>query len=59
LSTDQGNGQLERNHRVQRANGANVELLAIDDLNRLFPWLNTSDLSAGSHGSPVVMGPGI
>lgn len=50
LATDQGKGQLELNHRLQRTNGANVELLSTDDLNRLFPWLNTSDLSAGSLG---------
>lgn len=50
LANDQGIGELERNHRVQCTNGANVELLAIDDLNRYFPWLNTNDLSAGSLG---------
>jgi FAD-dependent oxidoreductase domain-containing protein 1 len=50
LATDRGKGELALNHRVQRSNGANVQLLTIDDLSRLFPWLNTRDLSAGSLG---------
>jgi glycine/D-amino acid oxidase-like deaminating enzyme len=41
---------LQANHRVQRAEGADVALLDTDALGRRFPWLATDDLAAGSLG---------
>ena len=50
LATPAGRDVLEANHRVQRSLGVDVALLAPAQLQARFPWLNTSDLSAGSLG---------
>ena len=50
LATPAGRDVLEANHRVQRELGVDVALLAPAQLQARFPWLNTSDLSAGSLG---------
>ena len=50
LATPAGRDVLEANHRVQRSLGVDVALLAPAQLQVRFPWLNTSDLSAGSLG---------
>jgi FAD-dependent oxidoreductase domain-containing protein 1 len=41
---------LQRNHAVQRAEGAEVALLGRAALAERFPWLNAADLAAGSLG---------
>ena len=41
---------LESNVGLQRSLGAEVELLAPDELARRFPWLETGDLAAGAFG---------
>jgi FAD-dependent oxidoreductase domain-containing protein 1 len=41
---------LKRANTLQRANGADIALLAAAQLQRRFSWLNTSDLVAGSLG---------
>ena len=50
LATANGRAVLEANHRVQRAEGADVVLLATDELRARFPWLASDDLAAGSLG---------
>jgi glycine/D-amino acid oxidase-like deaminating enzyme len=50
LATPAGRGSLEANHRVQRGLGVDVALLPPEQLRERFPWLATSDLSAGSLG---------
>ena len=50
LASTAGRDVLEANHRVQRSLGVDVALLAPAQLQARFPWLNTSDLSAGSLG---------
>jgi FAD-dependent oxidoreductase domain-containing protein 1 len=50
LATAAGVAALERNHSVQRAHGADVELLDPAALRRRFPWLSTEGIALGSHG---------
>jgi glycine/D-amino acid oxidase-like deaminating enzyme len=50
LATPPGVPVLEANHRLQRAEGADVVLLTPDALAARFPWLHTADLAAGSLG---------
>jgi len=50
LATPAGWPTLERNHAVQRAEGAEVALLARAALAARFPWLTTNDLAGGSLG---------
>jgi FAD-dependent oxidoreductase domain-containing protein 1 len=50
LATAAGLPVLEANHRVQRAEGADVALLGAPELAARFPWLHTADLAAGSLG---------
>ena len=50
LATAQGLAVLERNHQVQRAQGARVQLLDRAQLGARFPWLHHDDLAAGSLG---------
>lgn len=50
LATAGGRAVLLANHRVQRAEGADVMLLAADELRARFPWLASDDLAAGSLG---------
>ena len=50
LATAGGAATLERNHAVQRALGADVELLDPVALIRRFPWLSCAGVALGSHG---------
>jgi glycine/D-amino acid oxidase-like deaminating enzyme len=50
LATAAGQVVLQANHAVQRAEGADVELLGRDQLALRFPWLACADLAAGSLG---------
>lgn len=50
LASAAGLPVLQANHRVQRAEGADVALLEPADLVRRFPWLRADDLAAGSLG---------
>lgn len=50
LATGAGWGTLQRNHAVQRAEGAQVALLDRGALAQRFPWLATADLAGGSLG---------
>ena len=50
LATPAGEGVLRQNHAVQRAAGADVALLAPDELAARFPWLATGDIALGSLG---------
>jgi FAD-dependent oxidoreductase domain-containing protein 1 len=50
LATAPGLARLEANHRVQRAEGADVALLDPGALARRLPWLRVDDLAAGSLG---------
>ena len=50
LATAQGQAVLGSNHEVQRAVGAQVQLLSPVQLGLRFPWLNHQDLAAGSLG---------
>ena len=50
LARPAGLAVLRHNHAVQRAEGADVLLLAAPALAARFPWLATDDLAAGSLG---------
>ena len=50
LATPAGHDVLQANHRVQRAEGADIALLAPTDLATRFPWLNHQDLAGGALG---------
>jgi glycine/D-amino acid oxidase-like deaminating enzyme len=50
LSTPGGESTLEANHRLQTSLGADIEWLSRAGLDATFPWLNTSDLAAGTYG---------
>lgn len=50
LATAAGLPVLQSNHRLQCAEGADIALLAADELGARFPWLATDDLAAGSLG---------
>lgn len=50
LATDAGKTILTANQQLQRQLGAATELLDPTQLQQKFPWLNTSDLAAGSFG---------
>lgn len=50
LATPAGWPVLQRNHALQRAEGAQVALLGREALARRFPWLATADLAGGSLG---------
>lgn len=50
LATDAGRDVLAANHRLQRAEGADVALLSPAQLRQRLPWLHTDDLAAGSLG---------
>jgi glycine/D-amino acid oxidase-like deaminating enzyme len=43
-------GNLEANHAIQRAEGADVELLTPDELAARFPWLSIHGIALGSLG---------
>jgi len=50
LATAAGAETLRSNHRVQSDCGAQVALLAKDELCTRFPWLNADDIALGSLG---------
>lgn len=50
LATESGLEVLQRNNAIQRELGADIVLLSRDELAARFPWLNVSDLAAGSLG---------
>lgn len=50
LASPRGADTLRANHAIQRAQGAEVELLAPDALSARFPWLATGGLALGSLG---------
>jgi glycine/D-amino acid oxidase-like deaminating enzyme len=50
LATPAGAATMKSNQRLQTALGADISLLDVDGLASRFPWLNTSDLSAGAFG---------
>ncbi len=50
LATAGSAADLRRNHAVQRAEGAAVDLLASDELADRYPWLAVGDLALGSLG---------
>ncbi len=49
-ATAQGAATLRSNHRLQKAEGADVALLEPEALGTRFPWLATADLTLGSLG---------
>ncbi len=50
LATSDKLSILQENHALQQKMGADISFLEADALQTKFPWLNTSDLSAGCHG---------
>lgn len=50
LASPQGVPILESNHRIQKAEGADVVLLMPEALRDRFPWLNTDGVAMGSLG---------
>ncbi len=50
LATADGLPVLERNHRIQKPLGAENVILTAAELAERFPWMNTTDLAAGSLG---------
>ncbi|PRY26775.1 glycine/D-amino acid oxidase-like deaminating enzyme [Aliiruegeria haliotis] len=48
--SDDGAEVLRENCAMQRREGAGTELLHTEDLGRLFPWMNTADVSLASFG---------
>ncbi|WP_350296592.1 FAD-binding oxidoreductase [Limnohabitans sp. Rim8] len=51
LATASGQGVLQSNHRVQKAEGVDVDLLTPQQLKARFDWMNVGDLVAGSLGN--------
>jgi len=50
LATDQGRDILRQNHATQTEFGADIVWMEPDELAARYPWMNTSDLSAGCWG---------
>ncbi|WP_428529266.1 NAD(P)/FAD-dependent oxidoreductase [Roseibium sp.] len=50
LATPDKQHILQENHQLQQELGADIGYYDADGLVGKFPWLNTSDLAAGSHG---------
>jgi glycine/D-amino acid oxidase-like deaminating enzyme len=50
LASAEGFASLQRNHAVQIDNGASVALLAVEELQKRFPWLSCDGLAGGSLG---------
>lgn len=50
LASEAGRATLERNHAVQRAEGADVALIGPEGLRARFPWLSTEGVALGSLG---------
>lgn len=51
LAGEAGLPVLERNHALQRAEGADIVLEGAEGLRRRFPWLSVEGLSAGAFGN--------
>ena len=51
LATASGQGVLQSNHRVQKAEGVDVDLLTPQQLKARFDWMNVGNLVAGSLGN--------
>jgi len=51
LATASGQGILQSNHRVQKAEGVDVALLTPQQLKARYDWMNMDDLVAGSLGN--------
>ena len=51
LATACGQGILQSNHRVQKAEGVDVDLLTPQQLKARYDWMNMDDLVAGSLGN--------
>tara|TARA_B100000674_G_scaffold497538_1_gene531671 strand:+ start:1136 stop:2323 length:1188 start_codon:yes stop_codon:yes gene_type:complete len=50
LATDQGRDILRQNHATQTEFGGDIIWMEPDELAAKYPWMNTSDLSAGCWG---------
>ncbi|CAI9718188.1 FAD-dependent oxidoreductase domain-containing protein 1 [Octopus vulgaris] len=50
LATPAGSEQLAKNVKMQRENGAKIELLSRDLLAKKFPWLNINGIELASYG---------
>eukprot|EP00053_Salpingoeca_punica_P011259 m.100541 g.100541 ORF g.100541 m.100541 type:complete len:422 (-) comp15629_c0_seq1:651-1916(-) len=51
LATDDAQAeQLERNHKIQTAQGAKVRLLSADGVKKRYPWMNCDDIVLASLG---------
>jgi len=50
LATSAGESILRENHALQTSLGAHIRYLPKDELQTMFPWLNTEDLVAGTYG---------
>lgn len=50
LATPETFPVMERNHAVQREEGADIALLSPEELGRKFPWLDTGGLAGGANG---------
>ncbi|XP_076454623.1 FAD-dependent oxidoreductase domain-containing protein 1-like [Babylonia areolata] len=51
LATSRSAPLLEKNVQMQRKHGAKIELLSKEQLAAKFPWLNTTGIEVGSHGT--------
>ncbi|QIB34894.1 NAD(P)/FAD-dependent oxidoreductase [Ancylobacter pratisalsi] len=50
LASAAGLPVLQANHRVQQAEGADIDFMTPDQLAATFPWLNVEDIAAGAYG---------
>merc|ERR1719431_266014 len=50
LATQDDMEQLTKDHEMQKSLGVQTALLTVKQLNRRFPWLNTSDIAGGCLG---------
>ncbi len=50
LASPAGAAALQRNHRLQRACGADVMLMDVESLHRRFPWMSGAGLAAAALG---------
>ena len=51
LATAAGQGILQSNHRIQKAENVDVDLLTPSQLKQRYDWMNVDDLVAGSLGN--------
>ena len=50
LADNKGFDVLQRLHQTQIDNGAQIDLLDVDQLHQKFPWVNTDSLKGGTYG---------